>query len=277
MHQIIPHLVRCFIIFSAVSAACYQPHTANGAPWFYSTDASTDELLLIDGTSGQVSVVGSLGIDVTAVDLTILGDELYGVDTEFGVDAQLLRIDRFTGLAAKIGDDLHVGGTPVLNAEGLTSRNGTLFVSFETSTTFNSNQLGELDFDGSIINVRSIPVDMDGLGVDSNGQIYAVDSETAPIDMNLLYTVEPTTRLGSNSRLAGERPLGDLDFAADDLYAIGGSSFVRLDPSNANVLESITLSRTGGYGGLAFVPEPSSMVLAAAFSLIASCCVRSRF
>lgn len=98
--------------------------TSMAGPHFLSVDSSTDELVRIDRATGAVTVIGALGFDSTNIDLTLLD----GVETTSNVRAELYRIDGTTGMATKLGGDLTVGGSPVLNAEGLTHRNGLLDV-----------------------------------------------------------------------------------------------------------------------------------------------------
>lgn len=159
----------------------------------FSIDATTDQLVTIDPLTGYVTVIGALGRDVVDTDLTFVNHDLYAVSTLFNQQkAELLKINETTGAATFLAN-LSSGGTPITHAEGLTSKDGKLFVSFTTNGgDTNSRRFGELALTGEISNDTPEMSDADGLGTSSSGVFYFIDRE-APT--NILGTVRPTKTL----------------------------------------------------------------------------------
>jgi hypothetical protein len=234
----------------------------------YSIDRVSNDLVQIDSANGQVTVVGNLGLDAVDVDLATLNGHLYAVNTLFTSQrADLLEIDPLTGAATLLGS-LSRGADTVTHAEGLTSANGKLYASFTVlANSPLSTQLGELALTGAISNDVNIGVDLDGLGADSSGQIYNLDS--FPGGNNDLYKLQPTALVGSYSSIGGVGNVGDIAFAGGSLFGISFNSSTPLheiNSANGALVSAIGLSRSGEYVGLATldggqVPEPGTFLL----------------
>ena len=248
----------------------------------YSVDLNTDELVSVESSNGQVSVVGSLGRDAKNISLAFLGGQLFGLDSDFvSQRAELIEIDPFTGAASLLGT-VFSGVDQVTLAEGMTSRSGVLQASFTTTPNDpRSDSLGELSLSGQLTNSTFLGLDMDGLATDASGQIFAIDGDPTP-NTNSLFTILPTSLLGATDRSIAGRISG-INFLGDDLLGITSDlgTLSRLSTTDGSLLGTISLSQSRNYSGLANVPEPSSFALAslAAVSglLLHGRRIRSRF
>lgn len=230
----------------------------------YTVDNVSDELFSIDTDTGQVTSIGITGMGNFDVDLTFLGGQLYGIRNDFtNQEAELVQFDLNTGAVTGLAM-LSQNGNAVTNAEGLGSVNGQLVAGFTTgSNDFSSSQLGVLSLTGEISGSQNTGTDMDALGGNASDQLYSVDNRPngALVDRDFL-TLSPTNLLGTTTDTFA---FTDIAFSGGRLFAIGAgadSQLVELDPLNGSVRNSITLSRSGSYRGLAAsaVPEPSAAV-----------------
>ena len=241
--------------------------TIQAAPIFYSINPGNDTLVSIDPQSGLITTVGSLGIDVTNVDLTYANGQLYGLrSTGF-----LLEIDRVTGQVTQSTQILRSGVNAVERAEGLTHVGNQLKVAFgTTSSAFLSDYLADLALDGTISNEIAFggTTDFDGLGVDENGQLYSSDGLPPNPNETRLYEVDINTvslNLIDRYNFSTTRS-NDVDVLGDDFYFIRDSLY-RRSFSSGN-LEQITPTVTGPYTGLAIAPPLAAAPIATTLMLL---------
>ena len=253
-------LRRFLVVGSVLGAAVLSVSPSQAASLgFYSVDRDTDELVSIDASTGAVNVIGSLGVDVNDIDLTLLDGTLYGVSTRFPQQTALLQIDTTTGMSTFLGNLLR-GGNPIRHAEGLTSKDGKLFAGFSTSPRGNpSSYLGELQLDGTIVNDRNLGfnIDQDGLGASPSGVLFSSDGVPG-INTTFLRTIEPTQTIGSYRH--DVVAFNDLDFFGDDLFGISTQHGLlhKIDSSNGTLIDTVTLNRDGTYLGLATIPDDTT-------------------
>ena len=92
---------------------------------FYAVDNVTDEFVLIDSDTGDVTLIGDLGADAGDVELARLGETVYALNLLKGVIVQLWEIDPLTGAVASSAT-VTLDGALVLHAEGLAAVGGGL-------------------------------------------------------------------------------------------------------------------------------------------------------
>jgi hypothetical protein len=229
---------------------------------FYSVDLDTDELVTINGSTGQVTTIGSLGTDIkNTVDLNLAmyNGDIYAVVTDldnFGAD--LFRIDRMSGQATDLGQ-IFAFGQPASVAEGVYGTENGLRVSFTTSNTQRiSSNLGTLGLDGQISNVSNVGDDMDALAF-VGGQLYSVDSQGSN-DRVLVFEQEPNNLLGTFPAF-GMFFTEDMATWNDQLWGISPGGMLLIDRNNGALINATSFSRAGDFAGIAAIPEPSSVTL----------------
>jgi hypothetical protein len=241
---------------------------------FYSVDQNTQELVRIHATTGHVTVVSSLGFTAGDVDLTAHQGGLYGSNSSGGA-VHLLKINPLTG--AVLSDvTVTSGGAGVAHAEGLASLGNDLVLGYVSGASSGvSNSLGTVNLsDGTLSNRLdyasvnpSYVADFDGLTADATGgaELLSVDSHTpASADNSSLFQVNRSPQQYNDVDVPFllNRGINDLAFLGTDLYGLYGvDELYKIDPANGDVLQTITLDRSGLYYGLAdasAVPEPSS-------------------
>lgn len=247
-----------FLAFVLAAFACWEHVDAD---LFYTVDNSTNELFTIDSNNGQVSLVGSTNLELHDSDLAFLNGNLYATSSDFGLQiANLIQINTSTGHASLLSN-LNSGGTNATIAEGLTAWNNRLYVGFTPNANdTDSSFLGVAQLNGEIFDAIDYNVDMDGLAVDPLGQFYAADGfqDVSQIHRDI-YTINPTDFVG---RTSGSIGFNDLEFSNGKMYAIGFNTLHELDPMNGQVIDTISLSRSGEYRGLSVaVPEPSAFLM----------------
>ena len=108
--------------------AAYGGGTASAD--LFSVDTTLKSLVRIDPTTGNVTVVGSLGMsDVTDIDLTNHQGHLYGMKSFFNQEVIVFEINPLTGEASS-PLTLKLGLDNVKGAEGLASTGDELVVAF---------------------------------------------------------------------------------------------------------------------------------------------------
>ncbi|MEK7990382.1 MAG: hypothetical protein VSS52_005195, partial [Thiotrichaceae bacterium] len=233
---------------------------AETAGAFYSINIDTDELVMINPASGQVSIVGSLGFDATNPDLVFLDSKLFMVNTSFSKQrADLFEINLRSG-KAKILGQLFSGNVVATHAEGLAVQDSTLVVAFTTHyRDYDSLAFGKLSLTGQILDRVDTNIDMDGLTNNSHDQLIGLDSIPSTNSNNLYSIDQSTTKLiGSHSRNGGTTAINDLTFSENILYGIALSKLVTINPLDASINTEITLNQSGTYYGLAFKKEQTS-------------------
>ena len=233
----------------------------------YSVDVDTDELVQINSITGAVSVIGSLGMDASDIDLTLTSNgQLFGLNATLTSGVDLWTINRTTGAANTIAKV-----TGIIYAEGLGHSGNNLNIGYSSGSNYTfSDRFADLSTTGEISNSMSFTVsdtgdllDFDALSV-GLGDIpfYAADAKH-PISSNetRLLVVNPDAPIAM--------AIGKYNFnevATNDLMALGSDIFGidhvnsvlhRIDPITGLVDATISLDRNGYYFGLAApVPPP---------------------
>jgi hypothetical protein len=262
---------------------------------FLSTNRDTDELVLINSVSGDVTAVGPLGFDAVDVDLAMLGTRLFALNTNFQVRVDLHEINPATGAAISSAQVHTVSGvvtTNVLNAEGLSQVNGQLKIGFRVEPApfpTRSNGLGDLALDGLITNVQTNAssftnpgLDFDSLGTNDAGtQLYGTDGAPSdrPNDTDFYTASEsPLSVSVFFTNGTSNRNLDDVVIHGNTLFAIGNDELHFLDLTT-NAFSSLSLD-PGQYDGLALasagIPEMSS-VFVWGIGILSCCADRRRY
>jgi hypothetical protein len=154
----------------------------------YGVDPDTDQLLTIDAVTGVATMVGSLGVDVSAPSLTAnaAGELLLASSAGFHA------VDPQTGAATRRGDDPGVRGLAATCTDLLGLRPG------------NPSELVRIDpATGAVTGLGPLAgvIGAGSLGVDDEGTVWSV-TEAGPV-----YTIDPVavtaTRRASTAPLTG--------------------------------------------------------------------------
>ncbi len=246
------------------------------AALLYSVNVNTDELVQLDSDTGTVVNIGSLGFNALDVDLATVGNRLFALNSDFLNRVDLHELNPFTGDALS-SNQVMLGASAVLNAEGLTQFTGQLKIGYSTAGNAASNGLGDLGLDGLITGGLSGSFDFDGLGENTaSGQLYGLDRE--PPTRVDFFTVQPSPLSTNVFKTTGsELVVNDLVALGNDLFVIDQSNLLHRIDLTTNALSSVGLNPTGNFLGLAVVvPEPSETSLMLAAAMGAVMCLRRR-
>ena len=241
----------------------------------FSVDYDTDELVAIDSATGQVRVVGPLGIDIVIdARLAYYGGVLYGLNSVLQEKVELFRIDPSTG-AASTPIPVTNGGQPVTNAEGLAGLADELVIGFDLyGNPAHSDSLGILNpVDGTISSVLSYaaPTDFDGLIADETGVGELLSVDSIPLVPAQLYRV---SRSPQQDTAIGDpftpHLVNDLAFLESRLYTLEQETpaLIELDPMTGDVLQTIPITPGGAYKGLTAIPEPCTLASLTVFLIV---------
>jgi len=239
----------------------------------FSVDITSDELVLIDPTSGNVCLVGSLQYDASDIDLAMYQGRLFGLNTQAGIRVDLLEINTASG-AVMWYQQVSLNDNPVVHAEGLAADTEGLIIGFHQSgDLWLSSVMGNLGLNGAISNPVDYggSVDFDGL-TEQNDIFYFSDCELPTSATEVAFY-----SLNSLPHEILRYPLNQ--HVSNDLVVVGSHLFSLSDQmgelwstniETAEFEDSISLSRPGTYFGLA-IPEPLSTTFLAmgALSLLA--------
>ena len=244
----------------------------------YSIDVDSDELVTINTTTGEVSVIGSLGQNVIRSDLTLLGSDLFSLEFVNSSAINLHTINPLTGMIVNTVA-VSLAGTTIVNAEGLARVGNQLKISYGVSNPTVSDTIGDLSLTGVISNTQQFNgIDFDSLGVGDGDVLYNADSfglfgntaddviyRTLDTSTNILDTVYSEENSGVNGLGVDVVSLGGFLFSTG-VRASDSKDVLRVvDIAGGAVHADIELSRDGSYQGLArvvsTVPEPSSLAL----------------
>lgn len=239
------------IYLSILAMFCILLSTSVFSETLYSINTDTNELVKIDTSSGGVSVVGSLGLNVTGPNLAFINNILYSVDNDFNNQrAKLLRINTSSGVATSLGQ-LSLNGVNIPSAESLAVKNGKLIVAFTpTSNNYGSTILGSLSLTGKITDTNDVGIDMDALANNNLGQLFAIDSMPG-VELNKLYNISSNILVGSHPR-NGDRgnSIDDLAFIGTELYGLAKTKLIKINVSTGEIISTISLNKSGAYNGL---------------------------
>jgi hypothetical protein len=221
------------------------------ATLFFSEDGNGNGLYKVNSVTGTATLVGASGVNGSTVGLSPSGTPgvLYG-SSPFGL----------TRVNADGSGSTHIG-TQGIEALAYDAANNILYGQLN-GDFFTINQATGAKID----NVADAPEDMDGMDF-GRGGVFAISDNT-----DRLFFYNPGTNAWSLIGALGvaiNNPGLAYDSDADVLYAIGGSSLLRIDPNTgaATVVGAHGLGDVGG--GMAFVsdraavPEPSVAALLA--------------
>jgi hypothetical protein len=228
---------------------------------FFSINSTADELVKINGATGEVSVVGSLGFDAMDIDLTSFGGRLFGLNSNFGVSVDLVEINPSSGNILWSTPVMR-NNIPLASAEGLTNINTQLKIGLDDDADTTSDFLTDLALNGSTSNATLFAADFDGLGVDRNNQMFSVDTEPDS-GITKLYRIDL-----ENVTISEIASFSFSKVAANDIVIWGQSAFVIDHAHNALFQVSLVdgslenaLNLEASYLGLAPVPIPSAIIL----------------
>jgi hypothetical protein len=228
---------------------------------FYSIDTASDDLVSIDSSSGHVTMIGSLGVDLFDTDLAMLEGNLYAVDTSLvRQTANLYRINTTSGNAALLGQ-LATATEGVTHAEGLAATASSLIVSYTTTPNSpTSNLVAALSLTGLVGSGTDAGVDIDGLTADNIEQFLFLDSKDSANRVDL-YSGFPVSTIGSHTGVSGSNFSNDAAFLGNELFAISDPGLLHLDRTDGSLLSITALDRAGNYTGLVAVPAPMPLFL----------------
>ncbi|HUT13651.1 MAG TPA: hypothetical protein VMY42_24400 [Thermoguttaceae bacterium] len=235
----------------------------------FSIDYDTDELVAIDSATGQVRVVGPLGIDIFKdARLAYYDGLLYGLNSVLQEKVELFRIDPSTG-AASTPVPVTNDGQGITNAEGLAGLADELVIGFDLhGNETHSDSLGRLNpVDGTISSILSYsaPKDFDALIADETGVGELLSVDSIPLVPARLFRVSRSpqqyTAIGAPF---SPHLCNDLAFLKSRLYVLEQETpaLIELDPMTGDVLQTIPITRGGAYKGLAAIAEPPTHVAA---------------
>jgi len=251
------------IVLAGLALAFAASDAAAGTV-LYATDASDDHLYIlstVDGSATDVGAFGSSGVMAgLAYDAT--NDVLYGTDP----DSNLYSINRSTGAATSIGPL----GAGLMHGLGFDNSTGTLYGTFGGSASDELYQIntstGAATFIGNI--GFFFPDRRDtvyGLAVHPQTHVL-YGSVSGPSHEGALITIDKST--GEGTLVSTTQALMGLAFhpKTNVIYGVDngvgifpkGLYTVNVTTGQSSLVGNLTL---GNPLGLAFVPEPSTLVL----------------
>ncbi len=259
------------LAFLVSFAGVFKETTALAQPVLYASDSQTNSLFTLDPADGSAALVGPFVVTqiIAGLGYDAENDILFGTST---VTDSLYSIDRSTGYASWIGNL----GAELMHALEYDASTDTLFGAFGASagdglytidtSTGTATLIGNIGFFNSnhLNTVHGLAVHPD------TGVLFGSVSGPA-FDWGALIQIDKATGQGT---LVGEftQHIGSLAFHPDRNVLYGMDSWAdelyTIDITSAQT----TLIGPTGLGkapGLAFTPEPASLVLLAAGGLLA--------
>lgn len=268
MRFLVPVLLCVAVCLSGVSAS---------ASTLYSMNYDTDELVTVDSVTGEIQVVGPLGYDVPdygafaqpRVSMTYHNSMLYAMvqhppsGSLWPYTQELLTIDPATGAMTSAVDIVMPDPRYQLGffIEGLASFEDELVISCSTSTANNiTNHIAPLSVTGEVGTPVGVGGDNDALAVVS-GELWGLQDNYAYL---LNYPEIGSSKIGKYGFYFGPEHAA---YDGNELILLKPTSglFFRVDP---DTLAEIGRHATGQpLAGLAYIPEPSSLILLATAAL----------
>lgn len=267
-------LMRSTIAPALLAAICLTAASPEGSAWggvIYSVNVQTDELVAIETTTGAVTTIGSIGHQMQGTDLASLNGLVYATTQKvsgFNLNGMtLVAINPVTGAKVSSADMLF--GTNQVFAEGLTAADGQLIATFDYLSTV-SPRSGVVDpVTGAISDQQHHGPDLDELGTTHDGRIIAVDGINFSGNTRQMAFYELERNPTSTTFLGDFLMQGSLDdivftpFGAFSLDHTAGNLY-QIDISGPSIVATIPIGAIGlQLDGLAFIPEPSAVVLEA--------------
>lgn len=249
---------RAAAVIAAVGSSAH-------ADVLFGVDVADDVLVRIDASTGEVTVVGALGYDATNVELAWSGDQLYAVNSRFGLGSDLMRININNGAALDVTPITH-GGAAALAVEGFAGdlATGQLVVSLRmgTGALWQANGLGALALDGTIsgaIDTMLVnPIaDWDALELIDSGLVGADGRPNGPdvVEVHGLSMVPVSANLRRSYSISDTfGSLNDFSWDGSRLFGIDTTlnQLVELDPLSLDIIDTTPLD--GGYAIVGIAP-----------------------
>jgi hypothetical protein len=254
-----------FGLFLCICAVATLVAPVVRAASLYSINYETEELVLVDPASGDVSSIGVVDLPLSNIDLTTLGSGIYLLNTTFNVSTTVSRLDPATGSVIWTVPVTYQGAAVGL-AEGLAAADGGLRLSFRSEAAYSqyfSDALGRVDSLGIVMEACSFSgfdylADADALCTGPDGHhMYWGDNSPSEYYFRLFDVECPPPGMTLLGYLFPDIPITDLAFEDGMLWAIDGNDdqLLRLDPSTGAILETVLLPPATHLDGLAGAPE----------------------
>jgi len=168
---------KCYILFLFIFITLSISPINTFAFDFFTINISTDTLCRLDSNTGQVTIIGEIGNDISYADLINFNGKLLVLSANFTQQlVELLELDPNTGntlssVAVKLDNTL------IPSAEGIVPYSDKILLSFSLEHDSTAESIGYLSLDGHISNVINFEnADFDGFAIDYNtNQIYSID------------------------------------------------------------------------------------------------------
>ena len=243
----------CLLIVGVVLSAASP---AQAAPVLFGITFD-EQLLTINLTTGQGTLVGNLDSDMNGMGLAARGTTLYTFDQT----ADLLR--QLNPATADTIASINLGFPPIAGEGGLDFRyDGFGFMTSSASDASTLYRFTTIPGSGVVIGANATS-GIDGLAFNSANVLYGIGQ-----DNGNLYTVNQTTAaltLIGSTGIIGSR-VGGLEFLNDTtLYAAINDSLYLINPATAQatLIGGINFDNVSGlaFVDTALVPEPTSLAL----------------
>jgi hypothetical protein len=238
-------------------------------------DRQNDNLLSINPSTGELSVIGPIGHDMISPHLTFMNGRLFALNMNTINHTEIVELDLLTG-AAISAFDVRLNSQVVSFAEGLANDGDELLIGFRTGASLqHSNAMGRLALDGTVsgvVNLASLNslADIDGFKVNpATGTLISTDTRANDNTISF-YNVDDVPAdydlLSQFTRDSAMQSINDLDFLNG--YMVGLDDVTRrlhwIDPINGQLLHSVNLTGSSELRGLAAVPTPGTLLPLAA-------------
>jgi|GEM_PF-3115175 len=260
-----------------VTLCCMFWCQSAGAVVLYSVDEMNGELVTVDSSTGDVSVVGPIDFDLLEYNSTFQMDmtfhkgvlyELRSSSSETYSNLDLVAIDHRTGSVISSIRVKHNGVAVVTTAgEGLASAGGRLLIGFSTTAMYYSHILADLDpVTGEVANLANyleltLWADFDGLAANAQGQLYSIDTRPGSDGSDNRYMLFRVSRSPLSYTLVGDfagpnSHVGSIEFTDEGLFALEAvdmleSELHQIDPNTGGDLGAVPLSTSVLLNGLA--------------------------
>jgi hypothetical protein len=213
---------------------------------------STQNLYEIDPATGAATLIGSTGLtEINGIDY----HEMYGIMVAYTTDSDLYALDLSTGAATLLAD------APGIVPEGdLAYSAGTWYAS--NGGDFGTVDQGTAAF-ASIGAMGPLADNVAGVAVDVTGNVFGYSKNGANEDS--LISINMGSGAAAMVGLTGlnaDQAVGGLDFNPDDnvLFLTDHGSLYTVDTSSG-AATLVGAHGVDGMSGLAFVPEPASLLV----------------
>jgi len=185
---------KCYISFLFIFVTLSSSPINTFAFDFFTINISTDTLCRLDSNTGQVSIIGEIGSNISYADLINFNGKLLVLSANFTQQlVELLELDPNTGnilssVVVKLDNML------ISSAEGIVPYSNKILLSFSLEHDSTAESIGYLSLDGQISDVINFEnADFDGFGIDYNtNQIYSID--VTPSNPTRIFKLDLTNK-----------------------------------------------------------------------------------